>query len=619
MNQISLYVRDRGANKHTMSEPSTPRRLLKMLSSTLTPSSITPRSRKRAQSSAGNPITVPVTRSSIKNPFSTHKTHLQPKSSSPIKKESSTTKTHPEMKVKMLEKTLESLSSPPTTPSKPNRNITTISTISPKKLNLKELVMGDAEKSLATPPVTPIKSDVEINVEQLVPKKLELEREDNDENKENETLQKGSIYAKAKAIFQRGFNLNQSESLPEREMEARALQKFIKTNVINSSSSSLYISGPPGTGKTAQVNLTLSQFFNTSKHGVQKCSIDSVDYKIGYTFINCMTILKISNIFADIYKNLTQGSKPSSLQSSKMELLQLFNDQQFADMNIVVLDELDKLVTADQQILFELFSWTIFKESRFCLIGISNSLDMIDRLLPRLKINGLNPNTLSFMPYTAEQIKQIIITKLKVLNRDPGSQTIPIMHPAAIQLCAKKSSNNTGDLRKAFDICRNSIEMVEKEVRGIDSQGMVNKDLSILTKFDENSAPKVKINHIAKICASVFDNHQSTRLKNLNLQQKFIICMLIRKESEVVNEQITVNSLYEYYMKKIEVDKLIGVLKKGEFLEIVSALESIGILKISRSMKDYSQVKVTSSISQKDLKLIVQGVTVLEKLMGLVE
>ncbi len=592
---------------------STPRRILKMLSSTLTPSSITPRSRKRTQSvkPIGNAIPIFKSRSdvkSIKNPFT--------QSASPIKKESPIPKSTSDKKVKMMEKTLESIT-PTTTPTKPS-NITTISQLSPKKLDFKELVMGDsAKRSLVTPPVTPIKPDSEIKIDQVQPKKLELQV-DETQDKENEIIQKGSIYSKAKAIFQRGFTLNQSESLPERELESRALKNFIKTHLINSQSSSLYISGPPGTGKTAQVNLTLSQFLNTNKHGVQNCCIDGINYKIGFTSINCMIISKISHIFAEIYKNLTNGVKPNSLQSSKMELLSLLSNTATADMNIVVLDELDKLVTNDQQILFELFSWTIFKESKFLLIGISNSLDMIDRLLPRLKINGLNPNTLSFMPYTADQIKSIIITKLKLLNvKDPNSTNIPIMHPAAIQLCAKKSSNNTGDLRKAFDICRNSIEMVEREIRGLNSQGFINKDIDRLIEFDEDSAPKVKINHIAKICASVFDNHQSTRLKNLNLQQKFIICMLIKKESETINEPITINSLYEYYVKKIEIDRLIGVLKKGEFLEIISALESIGILKISKANKQYNQIRITSSISQKDLKLIVDGVTVLEKLMGI--
>jgi len=617
-------------------QPSTPKRLLKMLSSTLTPSSITPRSRKRAASSTpvGNVIDIPG--SPVRNK---KQKQIGVSSSSTIEKQSqikqSSDKKIPTIK---MESSNSNISSPPTTPHK-LQNISSqsnpFSDVTPKKLDFQKLVTGSSCGQV-TPPITPIKSDLDIKLldsSKLTSKKLDLsikkeeqqqqqfqqrqyeKLQDNKENLvEKELTRQKSIYARAKAIFQRGFNLSISQSLPEREQESTALQSFIQKNLSSEQSSSLYISGPPGTGKTAQVNLTLSQFINTSKKGVQTTTIDGKTMKIGYTFINCMIISQVKTIFNEILKNITGSS--TSLNSSKSELLKIFtSDDTIMDMNIVVLDELDKLVTSDQQILFELFSWTAFPNSNLLLIGISNSLDMIDRLLPRLKINGLNPNTLSFLPYSAEQIKTIIITKLKLLNKDPNSENIPIMHPAAIQLCAKKSSNNTGDLRKAFDICRNSIEMVEKEIRGLNSNGVIN--LENRGNYNEETAPKVKINHIAKICAGVFDNNQSTRLKNLNLQQKFIICMLISFEKEIINEVITLNSLYEYYMKKIQVDRLIGVLKKGEFLEIISALESIGIVKVARSIKEYSQVRITSSISEKDLKLIVQGIAVLEKLMNI--
>lgn len=597
----------------TNDEPSTPRvsRVLKMLSSSLTPRSLTPRSRKRANPSgqaAGNVIRIPT--SPMESPLKRAKI-MRVIEKVPMK---------PIEKIQVSQK--PELASPPITPQKSHQTQPNImSSVTPKKLNFKEFITGSAEKSLVTPPVTPIKSDAEITIQQtnLTAKKLDLKVEDEEDDKENvtvDTLPTKSIYSRAKMLFQKGFDQNLTESLPQREIESQALNNFIKTNLINSTSSSLYISGPPGTGKTAQTNLTISQYIDISKQGVQNATIEGKDYKIGYTSINCMTITKVSNIFAEIYRNVTNGKKPYSFQTAKEDLLKLFTSDNFADMNIIVLDELDKLVTADQQILFELFSWTIFTNSKVILVGISNSLDMIDRLLPRLKINGLNPNTLSFMPYTADQIKGIIISKLKLLNKNPSSENIPVIHPAAIQLCAKKSSNNTGDLRKAFDICRNSIEMVERELRGVNSQGVINQDYSHLKEFDEISAPKVKISHIARICASVFDNHQSTRLKNLNLQQKFIICMLIKNEMELTNEAITINSLYEYYIKNINVDKLIGVLKKGEFLEVISALESIGVVKLVRAMKCYSQVRITSSISKKDLNIMVQGVAILEKLMN---
>ena len=41
----------------------------------------------------------------------------------------------------------------------------------------------------------------------------------------------------------------------------------------------------------------------------------------------------------------------------------------------------------------------------------------------------------------------------------------PVMEPTAVQFCARKVAAVAGDMRKALDICRRAVEMVEAEVR----------------------------------------------------------------------------------------------------------------------------------------------------------
>ena len=65
-----------------------------------------------------------------------------------------------------------------------------------------------------------------------------------------------------------------------------------------------------------------------------------------------------------------------------------------------------------------------------------------------------------------------------------------IFHPGAIQFCCKKSASISGDLRKAFDICYKSIELVERSCQGTDT---INK---------------VMIQHVAKICMTSFGNNE---------------------------------------------------------------------------------------------------------------
>lgn len=69
-------------------------------------------------------------------------------------------------------------------------------------------------------------------------------------------------------------------SLPGREKELSVLRNFIKENIQNSTSGSMYISGPPGTGKTASLCLILQekyvsdikiQFYDQNKYNYKKC------------------------------------------------------------------------------------------------------------------------------------------------------------------------------------------------------------------------------------------------------------------------------------------------------------------------------------------------------------
>ena len=62
----------------------------------------------------------------------------------------------------------------------------------------------------------------------------------------------------------------------------------------------------------------------------------------------------------------------------------------------------------------------------------------------------------NFEPYTAPQLIEIIESRLKNV---PGH----IVEKDAIRLCAMKIANNTGDARKALDVCRRAVEIAEKE------------------------------------------------------------------------------------------------------------------------------------------------------------
>ena len=56
---------------------------------------------------------------------------------------------------------------------------------------------------------------------------------------------------------------------------------------------------------------------------------------------------------------------------------------------VLVVDEIDMLLTRDQSVLYNLFSWPHQPTARVAVIGIANTLDLPQRLLPKVARCGV--------------------------------------------------------------------------------------------------------------------------------------------------------------------------------------------------------------------------------------
>jgi cell division control protein 6 len=294
---------------------------------------------------------------------------------------------------------------------------------------------------------------------------------------------------------------------------------------------------------------------------------------------------------------------------------------------LVILDEVDSLVDLDLAMLYNLFEWSMQASSRLVLIGIANALDLTDRFLPRLKSRNLKPELLPFMPYTAAQIANVITSKVKSLVSDEN-QIPPFLHPAAIQFCAKKVASQTGDLRKAFDICRRAIDLVEQETKEKDTNEALQKSPS-KTPLMENinlsspptprsskvytldTIPKATIAHMAKVTAQVFGNGITQRLSTLNLQQKAVLCALSALERRKRDTQIektmfstpskhntaapTIKQVFDAYCNLCNRENLLHPLSGVEFRDVVSGLETMSLLSAVDSKNGSFVIPITPS------------------------
>jgi len=409
------------------------------------------------------------------------------------------------------------------------------------------------------------------------------------------TFRKTSIYSQAKALFQRGSKnerTNDNLQLPSREEEASLINNFILKNLETTQSNSLYISGPPGTGKTAQVNLSLSKYES--------------DKRVKIVRINCMTLRNPELIFHEIYASLVnQISISFTKKKTYDDFYQVVDSCNEFKHIVLFLDELDSLLTNNQQVLFKLFQLSssqckVSTRTKIILIGISNTLDLNNKFLPKLFTNNMIPESVQFLPYSAAQIKSIILAKV-------ADFPTTIFHPMALQFCCQKAASISGDLRKAFDICYKSIELVEMEQRG--------------ESIDKSIVKPVLISHVAKVCADSFSTKMA--LSSLSVLHKSILCQLFNFQL-IKPDGITVTMFFDYYQKQQQDHQmllnLLGGVKSSEFLEILTMLESNNCVVMEslghkNNNHDNSKKVIKLNVDYDELVKSIEGIGFLKKML----
>lgn len=242
--------------------------------------------------------------------------------------------------------------------------------------------------------------------------------------------------------------------------------------------------------------------------------------------------------------------------------------------SLLVLDEIDQLENKNQSILYTIFEWPSKPNSRLILVGIANALDLTDRKLCRLQGHyKLKPKLMHFAPYTKQQILQIFTARLK------SADVLEVFSPAALQILAGKFAAGSGDIRRALDVGRTALGLVDKGedvLKPVENcpDGLV--DISIKPKTVEVKQVVNVLNNIYGTSQNLVDETDNT----FPLQQKIIVCSLILMLKKARNKDITIGKLHEVYKRVCTKRNILNV-DQGEFVGLCSLIETRGILRIT--------------------------------------
>jgi len=375
-----------------------------------------------------------------------------------------------------------------------------------------------------------------------------------------------------------------------RDKELAIIGDFLQPHIDERKPGSMYISGRPGTGKTACVTYTLAK---------RKFS-----GKFKSIFINCMLLHNPSSIYAQVAEQID-----SKWNQNSRDALAYLEDKLTAKgpMIVLVLDEVDQMATKDQSVLYTLFELPALKDSRLILVGLANALDLTDRALIRLQSrSNFKPLLLNFPPYSKQDIATILSQRIGQVSDDVNS----VIAPSALQFLGGKISSASGDLRKAIDVCRRAVELAETTAK---------RQLVLATANDSaaGAAKCVSIPMICKLMSSIDSNRfcadNGQEADETPIQQRLIIVTLLVLVKYGKSKQVTLSKLHQSY-GKVCTKYGVTAMDFDEFAHTCSLVETRGIV----SLKKKSNARLTPialRLDEREVEATLKDKTLLSSIL----
>ena len=312
--------------------------------------------------------------------------------------------------------------------------------------------------------------------------------------------------------------------LPCRKEEQMKIYEYIKNGLkTNGNYHSLYIGGMPGTGKTECIRNVIEIIETENK--------ENNDTRFRTLFLNCVDYPKNKNLIKSIYNFIF--SKKKKLKIKCWKYFQLLDDFFLKRQNyngninlndpsnshiVLVIDEIDYIINKSQYLLYNIFNWTTYQNSKIIIISTSNIINISDKLFPKI-ISRFGKNRILFKPYRREEIREIINYKGIKLNE---------FEEDALKLLSMKVASVNGDLRRVFLILNKAKELFSSDIKNnkAEKNSLINK-FYIIAAFQE-----------------LFDSKIMNAIKNCKITEKIVISGVLLRNIRDNNCFVKLGELY---------------------------------------------------------------------------
>jgi Cdc6-like AAA superfamily ATPase len=196
------------------------------------------------------------------------------------------------------------------------------------------------------------------------------------------------------------------------------------------------------------------------------------------------------------------------------------------------MDELDLLVTKKQTVMYNFFDWPSRPLSKLIVVAVANTMDLPERIMSNKIASRMGLTRINFQPYKYDQLYAIVQSRL---------EGIDAFAKEAVEFAARKVSAVSGDARRALDICRRAVEIVELRRSAIEEKGNA--------KTATQPPSHVTIAIVDEAIKEMFTSPSVAFIRSCSLHQKIFLVACMQRSRAIGLAEIEFGDVAHYHIQ----------------------------------------------------------------------